>query len=179
MSTCTTHDSNLFHFDHFAIAGLECDSIVGYWVIFFLAIGLQLARNRIWIKSSQLSREALQCEKNSLKRRKIVNQIIFYDILSYIGHIISFLLIVGANVGYWVAILIGNVSGTYYFMNRQDQDHQAENHLGKEMEEMSSLLKKYDSKTIRDDKELKQLREFRRNLLGFLRQSENDVQLQF
>jgi hypothetical protein len=169
--SCSTHESNLFHFDRFEIAGLECDSIVGYWIIFFFAVGLQIGRNFIWAKSSQRNREALQFPKDSEERNKIINELLLYTVLSYIGHIISFLLIVGANVGYWIAILIGNLGGTYYSLHRQDKDKKENSSMALEMQEMSSLLEKFEDSSV-DNGDYEKMKKFRKVLIRFLKDSE-------
>ena len=169
--SCTTHESNLFHFDHFEIAGLACDSALGYWLIFFFAIGLQIVRNFIWAKSSQKNREALQFDKNSPERNKIINTLLLYTVASYIGHIISFLLIVGANVGYWIAILIGNLAGTYYSLHKQDKDRRENKSMTLEMQEMSSLLERFEDDKV-DRKDYDKMKKFQKVLIRFLKNSD-------
>lgn len=176
--SCSTHESNLFHFDRFEIAGLECDSIAGYWIIFFFAVALQIGRNFIWAKSSQRNREALQFAKDSEQRNKIINELLLYTVVSYVGHIISFLLIVGANVGYWIAILIGNLIGTYYSLHRQDKDKKENSSMALEMQEMSSLLEKFETEEI-DKRDYEKMKKFRKVLIGFLKDSEEYKNLIF
>ena len=57
--TCEEKSDLLLRYDLTYIAGYECTSVGLYITILFVACIIQVARNFLWTKSAQASREAL------------------------------------------------------------------------------------------------------------------------
>ena len=100
---------------------LICDEWV-FWLLVVVAFGIQIGRNQVWIWSSQANREALNTKIGSKDRRTLVLRLLFYTLLSFILYIINFLLIVGGNVYFMLALLAGNLVGTWWGMRKQTPD---------------------------------------------------------
>lgn len=170
MSVCVeSGQSNLLRLDHIVMAGYECTSVPWYIIIWFVAAGIQILRNLVWVRSSQASRLALQVSKTNPRRAQLVNRVLLYTAVSFVLHILSFLIILGANLGFMVAVLVGNLLGTWYGMNRQSADSTP---LSK-LEEMTELMSDFNNKKpITDAQELEDLKMFREQLVTFLSNNE-------
>jgi len=173
MSVCSSSDSNFLNFDTTNIAGYVCVSTPLYWSMWVVAVLIQIARNFVWTKTSQVSRLALRYPKDSYERSKYVNQLLIHTVIAFLLYVFSFLLILGANMGILFAVLLGNVAGVYISMNRQEKDG---NPISVEMVDM---LKGWDAiennKNLSGEqrKELDELRILRKELANFLRNSES------
>lgn len=173
MSVCVGSESNLLHIDRVVIAGYDCTSSALYWVVWVVAIGIQVLRNLVWTKNSQATRMALQSKCGSPERDRLTKQILLFTVVSFMLYIFSFLLILGANLGFMLAVLIGNVLGTWYGMSHQAAD----SGQMRQLEEMTELMSDYNTTGVSDEKELKDLKEFREQLLLFLNTSEEYTQV--
>lgn len=108
--TCTKQSDHLLTTSTTYVAGYRCESVGLYWGTCVLAILLQIGSNYIYVKSSQATREALH-EKNG-ERTKYVWKLVGFTLISMAIYIANILLILGANIGILVSVLIGNVAGT-------------------------------------------------------------------
>ena len=174
MSVCTSGESNFLTFDTTVIAGYTCNSVAIYILIWVVALIIQIARNFVWTQTSQVSRLALRYPVGSTERSFYIRQLLIHTLISFVLYIFSFLLIIGANLGILIAVLIGNLLGVYISMNRQQKDATPSISV-----EMVDMLKEWD--TIENNKnlsgeqrkELDELRILRQELLNFLKASDS------
>ena len=170
---CIERESNFINWSTTVIVGFECEAAWLYWCVWVVAVLLQVLRNMIWTRSGQAQRMALHHPIGSPERSAYIRTLLIYTVISMLLYIVSFLLIVGANLGILLAILIGNVSGVYYSMTNQKKD--VKSRLEPEMLHMLS-----DYKTIEDElaskvtlseeeqTELADLRQLKKELGNFL-----------
>ena len=83
-----------------------------FWLLVVLAFLNQIFRNFVWIWNAQETRETLALEKGDPKRAGKIFNMLVYTVLSFILYIFAFLIIVGGNVYFLLAILCGNLIGT-------------------------------------------------------------------
>ena len=180
---CISQESNLLHVDRVVIAGYECTSGFLYVLLIFCSIAIQISREYIWTKVSQRRRLTLQTPIGSKERDSHIRWMLWYNLISWVLYIISFLLILGANLGFMVAQLVGNLLGVYYSLTRQDRDRKSEASTNLELEEMSGLLNKYMEcpKKLKNEREVEDIRKFRELLAKFLMESDEyqRIKLQF
>lgn len=119
------------------IAGWECESIILYVVVLAFTVFLQVIRNKLWAVSGQVSREALHTARNSRERNHYIWVLLWYTFLSTTLHIVNILLILGSNLGVLIAVLVGNLSGTWYAYTFQAAD---KHRTG---EEINGMITKY------------------------------------
>ena len=142
-----------------------------FWMLVIFAFVNQIIRNFVWIWNAQETRETLALEKGDPKRSGKILKMLGYTVLSFILYIFAFLIIVGGNVYFLLAILCGNLVGTYTGMSRQKADEHI-SQAGPEMFEMATLLK-----TARCDesnltaKERRDICMFRDEFLQFIKNS--------
>lgn len=170
---CIERESNFINWSTTIIAGYECEAAWLYWCVWIFAILLQVLRNMIWTRSGQAQRMALHHPKDSPERSAYIRTLLLYTIVSMLLYIASFLLIVGANLGILLAILIGNVTGVYYSMSNQEKD--AKTRLEPEMLHMLSDYKTIENELTtkatlskEEEQELKELRQLKMELNNFL-----------
>jgi len=169
MSFCVSNDSHLLSYDKTYIAGYSCTSSVLFFFINVLAIGLQVLRNVMWTKSSQVQRLALKDDAYSENRWSKTKTLLWYTLIQYILYVVSFLLIVGGNLIILFSVGLGNLLGVYYSMRRQEADTpvQIEN-------EMVSMLDDYDdlsskkTLTAQQEREMVEMKRLRDELRKFL-----------
>lgn len=171
---CVSQESNLLHLDRVVLAGYECTSTVLYVFLLLCSILIQIARNFLWTKMGQRRRLALQTPVGSKERDGHIRLLLWYNFLSWMLFIVSFLLILGANLGFMVAQLIGNLLGVYYSLKRQDRDKKSDASTNLELEEMSGLLNRYMDcpEKIKNEREIEDIRKFRELLAKFLIESD-------
>lgn len=171
---CISQESNLLHVDRVVIAGYECTSGVLYVLLIFCSIAIQIARNFIWTKTNQRRRLTLQTAIGSKEREGHIRWLLWYNLISWVLYIISFLLILGANLGFMISQLVGNLLGVYYSLRQQDRDKKSEASTNLELEEMSGLLNKYMDcpKKLKNEREIEDIRKFRELLARFLMNSD-------
>ena len=170
---CIERQSNFINWSTTVIAGYECEAAWLYWCVWFFAIFLQILRNMIWTRSGQAQRMALHHPIGSPERWQYIRTLLVYTVISMLLYIASFLLIVGANLGILLAILIGNVTGVYYSMTNQKKD--AKTRLEPEMLHMLSDYKNIEDElsskvklTEEEETELADLRQLKKELNNFL-----------
>lgn len=146
-----------------------------FWLLVVLAFLNQIFRNFVWIWNAQETRETLALEKGDPKRSGKIFNMLVYTVLSFILYIFAFLIIVGGNVYFLLAILCGNLVGTYTGMSHQKADEHI-SQAGSEMFEMASLLKRSRCTSDLSDIELNDILEFRKELKLFL-ESNNAAQV--
>lgn len=108
--TCVQQSDHLLTTSSTYVAGFRCESVGLYWGTCVLAIFLQIGSNYIYVKSSQATREALHEQTD--KRSPYVWKLVGFTLISMAIYIVNILLILGANIGILVSVLIGNVAGT-------------------------------------------------------------------
>lgn len=138
-----------------------------FWILVIGALINQVLRNFVWIQNAQLTRETLALDKDDPKRSTKIFYLLCYTALSFVLYIFAFLIIVGGNVWFLLAILCGNLLGTYFGMSRQKADEHF-SQAGPEMFEMASLLKKSRCANDLSNAELNDILEFRKELKLFL-----------
>ena len=127
---------------------IEPCSVELFWVLCVAALINQVLRNFVWIQNAQLTRETLALDKDDPKRSGKIFYLLCYTALSFVLYIFAFLIIVGGNVWFLLALLCGNLLGTYFGMSRQKADEHV-SQAGPEMFEMASLLKRSRCTRIR------------------------------
>ena len=180
---CVKETDHLLTYDTTWVAGYKCTSSVLYFSIVGFAILLQIARNFIWTKTSQATREALHepvegegtcgaCFSCGSTRMAYIRQLLFYTVLSMILYIINILLILGANLGILGAVLVGNLLGTWLSVALQKQDRARTATLLKTMVDDYDHLKKLKMWNEEEHGHIKRLEITKRKLRDFL-DSEN------
>ncbi len=142
----------------------DCTEVGWFWIFVGSSFLIQLARNWIWVKNSQASREALNVPVGSDDRAALVWKLMGYTLISFVLHIANFLLMVGGNVWFLSAILLGNLIGTYYFMTNQPTDKHKIDTTG-QLEGMLKLFNK-EALTRQESVELEDLRKRMQEWLG-------------
>ena len=166
MSTCSQDDPVL---NYSFVFLKDCTTIGWFWTFVGISFVVQILRNKIWVVNSQKSREALNVKVGSRERRDLVWWLMLYTLLSFVLHIINFLLIVGGNIWFLTSILMGNLAGTYYFMTTQPSNKHKIDTTG-ELEGMLKLFNK-DALASQESLELEVLRVKLRNWLGLEKES--------
>lgn len=161
MSTCAEDDPLL---KYSFVLLQECTSIEVFWIFVGSSFIIQLIRNAIWIWNSQASREALNTKVGSAERTTLVWKLMGYTLIAFVFHIANFLLMVGGNVWFLSAILLGNLIGTYVFMTNQPSDKHKIDTTG-QLEGMLKLFNK-DALTNEESVELEDLRKRMQEWLG-------------
>jgi len=169
MSTCAEEDPVLKY--SFQILQ-ECTSIEVFWIFVVASFIIQLGRNWIWVKNSQASREALNVPVGSKERSDLVLLLMLYTLVSFVLHIANFLLMVGGNVWFLSAILIGNLIGTYVFMTNQPSDKHKIDTTG-QLEGMLKLFNK-EALTTLTNTESEELEDLRKRMKQWLGLSESN-----
>ena len=169
MSTCAEEDPVLKY--SFQILQ-ECTSIEVFWIFVVASFIIQLGRNWIWVKNSQASIEALNVPVGSKERSDLVLLLMLYTLVSFVLHIANFLLMVGGNVWFLSAILIGNLIGTYVFMTNQPSDKHKIDTTG-QLEGMLKLFNK-EALTTLTNTESEELEDLRKRMKQWLGLSESN-----
>ena len=143
----------------------DCTEIWVFWVFVVGAFGVQVGRNQVWIKSSQANREALNTKIGSKARTTLILWLLWYTLVSFVLYIINFLLIVGGNLYFMLAILAGNLFGTWWGMRQQTPDKHKIDSTG-ELEALLQLLNKRDS--VLNAIERNDLAQFKKRMIAFL-----------
>ena len=110
--------NNLFDMTQTTLFGSVCHSSLMFWIVCILAVMIQVARNKLWIKNSQATREALK-EKRSERR---LTPIMVYTLANTSLYILSILVILGGNIIVLFCILLGNIIGVFMSLSEQDAD---------------------------------------------------------
>ena len=118
--TCS-NESNLWETSKTHLFGNECDGTGMFVIVCILAILIQIARNVIWVKNSQATREALKMDRVKRNRRIILN-LLFYTFASTALYIFSILIILGGNMVVLFCVLLGNLLGVAFSISEQDAD---------------------------------------------------------
>lgn len=144
-----------------------------FWLLVVLAFFNQIFRNFVWIWNAQETRETLALEKGDPKRSGKILKMLLYTLLSFILYIFAFLIIVGGNVYFLLAILCGNLVGTYTGMSHQKADE----HISQswtEMQDFTVLLKnaRCDASNL-SAKERRDICKFRDEFLLFIEGNES------
>ena len=144
-----------------------------FWILVVGALLNQILRNIVWIQNAQITRETLALDKDDPKRSTKIFALLFWTALSFVLYIFAFLIIVGGNVWFLLAILCGNLIGTYYGMSQQKPDEHI-NQAGAEMLEWTSLLKtaRCDASNLSEE-ERRDLCKFKKEFLLFIKGNES------
>ena len=118
--TCS-NESNLWETSRTHLFGNECDGTGMFVIVCILAILIQIARNVIWVKNSQATREALKMDRVKRNRQTILN-LLFYTFASTALYIFSILIILGGNMIVLFCVLLGNLLGVAFSISEQDAD---------------------------------------------------------
>jgi hypothetical protein len=113
---------DLFKYENFQFANQNCSGFDVIISIFIGTVGLKLLQNYIWGKLGKIQREAMQYEKYSRDRMKIVYKIISLEFGATTLGLFSILLIMGQNGYIMVAIVLGNVLGVFLTYSRMEKD---------------------------------------------------------
>lgn len=144
-----------------------------FWILVVGALLNQILRNIVWIQNAQLTRETLALKVGDPERATKIFYLLCWTALSFVLYIFAFLIIVGGNVWFLLAILCGNLIGTYYGMSKQKPDEHI-NQAGAEMLEWTSLLKtaRCDSSNLSEE-ERRDLCKFKEEFLLFIKGNES------
>lgn len=172
--TCSAEDSSLFETHKTYLFGNECTNSVMFWIVCILAIIIQIARNILWIKNSQATREALKV--NTSKRDfGVMLPLLLYTFASTSLYIFSILIILGGNMIILFCILIGNLVGVALSMSEQDADKErlttAVINMRSSWEKLSK--KNYKDLTKQEKIEYNNMQEVKDWVQSWLMQTEN------
>ena len=107
------------------ILNYEIDGVGFFLLMLFIALGLQLAANYVWIQNSQNSRELLQLpidDRGSFFEGKLWTSMKWTAVSTLIW-IARITLVMGSNLYIFICVLVGNLIGVYYTQSTQPQDH--------------------------------------------------------
>lgn len=110
--------NNLFDTTQTTLFGSQCTSSIMFWIVCLMAILIQVARNKLWIKNSQATREAL----NKQRGKRSLTPILLYTLANTSLYILSILVILGGNLIVLFCILLGNMIGVFMSLSEQDAD---------------------------------------------------------
>jgi len=96
------------------IVGIDLHGTGWFLGMCFVSFWLQIAANFLWLKNSQISREILQLDNNSPKRRCLVGWSVMWTAISTLVWVSRIILVIGNNAYIFITILFGNVAGTYW-----------------------------------------------------------------
>ena len=99
--------------EDFNLAGFTCRgvwSLVFGLIVIFL---IQVFSNQLWTKIGQLERVALTFPAHSAKRASTLRQMMKYQTVSSVIHIVSVLAIMSSNFYILLTIICGNLMGLY------------------------------------------------------------------
>lgn len=119
--TCSAENNSLFQTTKTNLFGNECENPAMFWIVCLLAILVQIARNILWIKNSQATREALKV-KSDKRSFTLLLPLLLYTFTSTALYIFSILIILGGNMVILICVLIGNLSGVALSMSEQEAD---------------------------------------------------------
>ena len=176
---CIKESNHLLTYDTTYVAGYKCTSMYLYFTILGVAILLQIARNFIWTKTSQATREALHepiegegcfgaCCSCSSSRMAYIRLLLFYTLISMCLYIVNILLILGANLGILGAVLLGNVLGTWLSVSLQKQDKARTATTLKTMIDEYYELRAKNMITMEEKKHLERLEEMKFLMRNFI-----------
>ena len=115
-----THDFWQHH--EALLAGYKCSNEVIFYSVLVLGVGIVLAQNYIGTKDGQASRRALTLPKHSRERDAVIRELLVYTFAQSLLSTIHILLVVGLNVYVLLALMLGNVLGTWLSFRSQQQD---------------------------------------------------------
>lgn len=176
---CVKETNHLLTYDTTWVAGYKCTSMYLYFTILGVAVLLQIARNFVWTKTSQATREALHepiegegcfgacCSCNSA-RMAYIRLLLFYTVISMCLYIINILLILGANLGILGAVLLGNVLGTWLSVSLQKQDKARTATTLKTMIDEYYQLRSKNMITMEEKRHLERLEEMKFLMRNFI-----------
>jgi len=115
-----THDFWQHH--QALLAGYKCTSDVIFYLVLASGVLIVLAQNYIGTKDGQASRRALTLPKHSKARDAVIRELLLYTFVHSVLSTVHILLVVGLNVYVLLALMFGNVLGTYLSFRSQQQD---------------------------------------------------------
>jgi uncharacterized membrane protein len=147
--TCS-NESNLWESSRTHLFGSECEGTGMFVIVCILAILVQIARNVIWVKNSQATREALKMDSDKRNRRIILN-LLLYTFASTALYIFSILIILGGNMFVLLCVLVGNLLGVAFSMTEQDADKER---LTTAIAQLKCTWEELSSKTRTNEEEI-------------------------
>jgi hypothetical protein len=176
---CIKETNHLLTYDTTWVAGYKCTSMYLYFSVLGVAVLLQIARNFVWTKTSQATREALHepiegegcfgaCCSCGSSRMAYIRQLLFYTVISMCLYIVNILLILGANLGILGSVLLGNVLGTWLSVSLQKQDKARTATTLKTMIDEYYELRAKNMITMEEKKHLERLEEMKFLLRNFI-----------
>lgn len=115
-----THDFWQHH--EALLAGYKCTSDVIFYIVLASGVFIVLAQNYIGTKDGQASRQALTLPKHSKARDAVIRKLLVYTFVQSVLSTVHILLVVGLNFYVLLALMFGNVLGTYLSFRSQQQD---------------------------------------------------------
>lgn len=115
-----THDFWQHH--EALLAGYKCTSDVVFYIVLASGVLIVLAQNYIGTKDGQASRQALTLPKHSKARDAVIRKLLLYTFVQSVLSTVHILLVVGLNFYVLLALMFGNVLGTYLSFRSQQQD---------------------------------------------------------
>lgn len=115
-----THDFWQHH--QALLAGYKCTSDVIFYIVLASGVLIVLAQNYIGTKDGQASRRALTLPKHSKERDAVIRELLVYTFVQSLLSTVHILLVVGLNFYVLLALMFGNVLGTYLSFRSQQQD---------------------------------------------------------
>ena len=115
-----THDFWQHH--QALLAGYKCTSDVIFYIVLASGVLIVLAQNYIGTKDGQASRQALTLPKHSKARDAVIRKLLVYTFVQSVLSTVHILLVVGLNFYVLLALMFGNVLGTYLSFRSQQQD---------------------------------------------------------
>lgn len=115
-----THDFWQHH--EALLAGYKCTSDVIFYLVLASGVLIVLAQNYIGTRDGQASRRALTLPKHSRERDVVIRELLVYTFAQSVLSTVHILLVVGLNFYVLLALMAGNVLGTYLSFRSQKQD---------------------------------------------------------
>lgn len=115
-----THDFWQHH--EALLAGYKCTSDVIFYIVLASGVLIVLAQNYIGTRDGQASRRALTLPKHSRERDAVIRELLVYTFAQSLLSTVHILLVVGLNFYVLLALMFGNVLGTYLSFRSQQQD---------------------------------------------------------
>lgn len=115
-----THDFWQHH--EALLAGYKCTNDIIFYAVLVSGVLIVLAQNYIATRDGQASRRALTLPKYSRERDAVIRELLVYTFAQSLLSTVHILLVVGLNFYVLLALMFGNVLGTYLSFRSQQQD---------------------------------------------------------
>ena len=121
-AVCVEQTHDFWQHHEALLAGYKCTSDVIFYIVLASGVLIVLAQNYIGTRDGQASRRALTLPKHSRERDAVIRELLVYTFAQSLLSTVHILLVVGLNFYVLLALMFGNVLGTYLSFRSQQQD---------------------------------------------------------